>query len=547
MSGRHLLIALLVYAVPLAGGSRGESPEKPSPEENILRKAGVPTDDDGLLAFFRGRTLGDAERKRIDELIRRLGGQDFDDREAAANELKKSGARARPLIQAAVHGSDPEIASRAKRLLNELKPFPREPIMAGARLLARRAPTDTVPVLLDYLPCADHELVDEQVLAALLALTPDGGKAAPALVAALDDPQPLKRAAAAYVLGRKGDTDEREAVRTRLEDADARVRWQAAVALLAAHERAAVPTLVNLLADGPLDTAARAEDVLLRLAGEDAPAVAVTDVAATRHKCRDAWAAWWKEKEESADIGQYQEAPPPLGYILGVEYNTGRVWECDVDGAIRWVIRDLSGPMDAQMLPNGNALIAEANAKRITERDATGTVLWEKKIDGEPNGCLRLPNGHTFVSTTGSVMEFDAGGSTVYCYELRLPSNAILNDRHGRVVYALDKTVGEFDSSSHKHVKWIDLPPQENVYVDIEALPGGRFLATHLQAGCVFEVSPDGEVLWKALVPGACGATRLSNGHTLVATNHKIIELDSHAETVRETKVEGYPRRIHAR
>ncbi len=119
-----------------------------------------------------------------------------------------------------------------------------------------------------------------------------------------------------------------------------------------------------------------------------------------RRKCRDAaWAAWWKDKGDKVDVGRYVEEERPLGYTLGVEYNTGRVWECDIDGSIRWEVRDLEGPMDAQVLPNGNVLIAEADARRVTERDLKGAVLWEKKIDGEPSGCQRLADGNTFVFT----------------------------------------------------------------------------------------------------------------------------------------------------
>ena len=88
------------------------------------------------------------------------------------------------------------------------------------------------------------------------------------------------------------------------------------------------------------------------------------------------------EKGEGFDLSEYKEAERLLGYTLGVEYNTGQVWECDLDGSIRWELCDLEGPMDAQVLPNGNVLIAEADAHRVTERDLKGKVLWEQKIEG---------------------------------------------------------------------------------------------------------------------------------------------------------------------
>ena len=452
-----------------------------------------------------------------------------------------------------MHDPDAEVVRRAERFLKEVEPLPQLPAIAAARLLVRRAPADAVPVLLEYVPFAGDEAVEDEVRAALAALTPDG-KADPALTAALDDSLPVKRAAAAYVLARKGDKDQLAAVRKRLTDADATVRWQAAAGLLAVHDRAAVPALTALLADGPFDTAWRAEEVLRRLAGDKAPAVWLSDSQESRRQCADAWAAWWKEKGDGVDVAHYEEPARMLGYTLGVEYNTGRVWECDLDGSIRWEIRDLAGPMDAQVLPNGHVLIAEADAHRVTERDLKGVVAWEKKIDidpkkqanNEPNSCRRLPDGSTFVSTPNSVMEFAADGVTVYSFNLTIPTNAVRKHRNGHVIYALDSTIGEVDTS-RQHVRWIPLPKEDSGYVDVQDLPGDHFLVAHLGRGRVLEVNVAGKVLWQADVPGACGAARLPNGHTLVSANHKVVELNAWGESVWEKAAAGYARRVYRR
>ena len=443
-----------------------------------------------------------------------------------------------------------------------------------------------MPVLLEYLPFADDGAVEDEVLAALLALTPDG-KADPALAAALGESSPIKRAAAAYVLGRHGDTAQRDAVRKRLKDADAGVRWQAARGLLGVHDRAAVPCLVELLVDGPFDAAWRSEELLRRLAGDAAPAVWLDNSPEDRRKCRDAWAAWWKDKGDKVDVGRYVEAERPLGYTLGVEYNTGRVWECDLDGSIRWEIRDLDGPMDAQVLPNGNVLIAEADAHRVTERDLKGKVLWEKKIDGEPNGCQRLANGNTFVSTydrprsamsSSRVLEFAPDGTTIH--DIKLPAgagafNAIRRGRNGHFFYVVDSDVCESDATG-KALDALHLPPggdDLNNYVDLEVLPGGRFVVANSRRGRVLEVAagdinlwlaslPEkvrermshivaGEkgysILWMADVPGACGVMRLPNGHTLVGAKHKVVELGADGKPVWVKDTAGYVRRVYRR
>src|SRR5947209_1694345 len=95
----------------------------------------------------------------------------------------------------------------------------------------------------------DDEGVEEAVLEALPAVAAPGGKAAPALVKALADKEPLRRAAAARALG--AVPGQRPAVRRLLDDAEPRVRYEAAAALVRAGDRLAVATPVALLGEGP--------------------------------------------------------------------------------------------------------------------------------------------------------------------------------------------------------------------------------------------------------------------------------------------------------
>ena len=48
-------------------------------------------------------------------------------------------------------------------------------------------------------------------------------------------------------------------------------------------------------------------------------------------------------------------------------------------------------------------------------------------------------------------------------------------------------------------------------------------------------------------MPGACGLDRLPNGHTIIAANRKVIELNAEGKPVWEKTVEGYVRRIYRR
>jgi outer membrane protein assembly factor BamB len=215
-------------------------------------------------------------------------------------------------------------------------------------------------------------------------------------------------------------------------------------------------------------------------------------------------------------------------------------------GALRWELTGLAGPMEAQVLPGGRVLVVESNNNTLSERDFKGKVLWEKKLSWSPTGCRRLPDGHTFVSHHGGVLELDRAGKKVY--ELNLPdggSNAIARHRNGHVIYARDNEIVEVDTAGKK-VRAVPLPPH-SMYVGIEGLPGDRFVVANSSSGRVLEVDAKGKVLWEANVPGACGVTRLPNGHTLVSASHLVVELDRAGKKVWEKRRDGYVRRVRRR
>src|SRR5262249_5743972 len=141
--------------------------------------------------------------------------------------------------------------------------------------------------------------------------------------------------------------------------------------------------------------------------------------ADARVKVVAAWRAWWRSSADKVDLDRLGDATRPMGLTLGIEYNTGRVWECDRAGKLRWQIRDLRGPMEAQVLPGGRVLVCESNGNTLSERDTTGKVLWQKGLGAfSPTGCQRLPNGNTFVSSYNAVLEFDRAGKELYRFNL---------------------------------------------------------------------------------------------------------------------------------
>jgi HEAT repeat protein len=282
-----LLPALLAPAA-VAAGPRGD--------EQLLRAAGLPTDDAGLLDFFRRRARPGAGRERLTALVGDLGDTSAEKRDRAAAELIALGPVAVPLLrQAARDPDDAPRAARARQCLDLLTGEQGAALpAAAARLLAGRGPAGASEALLAYLPYADDETVLDEVRSALVTLATRDGPPDAALLRALDDPLALRRATAAEVLA--ADDGPQAAPRLRLLLADPRpaVRLRVALALARdAHDADAVTALIGLLGDAAPADARRAEDYLQALAGEQAPNVPLREDAASRRKCRDAWAAWW--------------------------------------------------------------------------------------------------------------------------------------------------------------------------------------------------------------------------------------------------------------
>jgi hypothetical protein len=514
-------------------------------DEDILGAARVSTDAKTLLEYFRQRTFVESDRKTIEEQLTNLGSRSFAKRERAFEDLKKRGIAAIPFLRQALTSPDLETRRRAERCLAEIERDNSPEVTAAVvRLLASKAVPEAVNVLIAYAPHAEDDNVEEALLEALVSSTPEKSRPDPSLIAALKDDHALRRAAAAYVLGRCSDPALQTDVRRLLADKEAKVRFRAAQGLLLGRDRSAIPALAAQLIDTPLNLAWQVEELLVRLAGESAPGVSLgTGDAETRLKCRNAWVQWALKHGERADLTRVQDLRRLLGLTLGIEYNTKRIWECTPDGAIRWEITNLHGPMEAWVLPGNRVLIADGN--NVTERDFKGTILRSfENINSGPTGCQRLQNGNTFMSSYTQVMEFDKDGKKIYEYDIG-GSNAIRKHRNGNVIYATDTHIIEMDTAGRR-VRSIPLPRQ-SMYVGIEDIGPDRFLVANSNSGRVIEVDATGKILWEGNVSGACGVTRLPTGNTLVATSNRVVELDRKGTVVWEKKTTGYVRRVHRR
>jgi hypothetical protein len=176
MSTTLLLGSLLALAgaaqTAMPPSSDKEVPQTVSEDERLVRDADITPDAAGLLAFFRKRTLTEDDRRGMARLVAQLGARSFVRREEASRRLQEWGPPALSFLTPAARlGTDLEVVRRAERIIDFISqgPGPNLP-RAGARLLVRLRPPEAVGVLLDYLPYADDDTVQEEVLDALAAL-----------------------------------------------------------------------------------------------------------------------------------------------------------------------------------------------------------------------------------------------------------------------------------------------------------------------------------------------------------------------------------------
>ncbi len=521
-----LPLALMIASLGLfaATAASGQSPAqaKSTQDEIELLKSGVATDDAALLDYFRRRTPSVEEQKTLKLRAGQLGSNVFQVRVKATEELIRAGRAALPHLREIAKHTDTETARRAHYCIQVIEQNTRLGLAATAsRLLAERNSAGALETLLAYLPFVDESWVEDEIRQSVKRLGLNDGKAAPALERALTDSESKRRVVAAWIVGLSSDARQRAEVLPRLSDNVPEVRFHAASSLLASQEKAAVPTLIALLSVDIPELAWRAEDLLFRLAGDNAPSVWL-DMAKDNNgqKAQIAWETWWNANHAKIDWKALKLDEQSLGLTLVAENQrsdgSGRLYEANAAGQIRWEVR-VANPIDAQWLPGGRILVGDSRASQIYEMDSRGNIGW-KHSGIAPTSLQRLPNGNTVVSTYQKIIEITRDGAIVFTYltqghtyhARKLPDgHYVWIDACGEIaeIDAAGKLIGKTKVGTG--LAW----------GSIERLGNGHYLVALGGIGKVQEIDMAGKIYWEKVVSNPNRAIRLANGHTLVASH----------------------------
>jgi hypothetical protein len=371
----------------------------------ILQAVGVATDGPGLVAFFQRQTSSEEQRRMIGKLIGQLGNDDFQVREKASRELIALGPASVPALQLALRHADAEVRARAQRCLNAFKNVPPGDLLAAAvRVLAARQPPRGVETLITYLPDVAAPEVEDEIAKALTVLGMRNNQADPALVRALEDPLPVRRAIAGEALAAASDGKYLPKVRKLVSDPDRAVRLHVAAALVCAQDKEIVPALIDLVADLPAGQASQIEDLLHQLAGPKAPQIKPGGGASGREKYRAAWKAWWKEQGAIVKFAQLDAGPPRKAKVSARASATEKDEVApdkafDLDPPIGW---NSGGPAPQWIEADLGTTTHLANLRLRVNQSPDGITTHEVWVSNAPIGddlakakLVHTFNGHT--------------------------------------------------------------------------------------------------------------------------------------------------------
>src|SRR5262245_29678887 len=117
---RRLLLTIGLLA--LWAGTLGADEDLVARDEQILKNAGLKSDAEALLEFFRGRILAEGDRDKIKAIIKKLGSRIYREREQTAHELIAKGPVVVEMLRAAIEESnDLELIRRAEVCLQRIQ------------------------------------------------------------------------------------------------------------------------------------------------------------------------------------------------------------------------------------------------------------------------------------------------------------------------------------------------------------------------------------------------------------------------------------------
>lgn len=311
---RLLRVACLLVVCLVLPPVRPAAAADSAADEHLVKSAGLAVDGPALLDFLRQRGAPpDPERATL--LLRTFLDPEAKeaDKAKAAVALVALGPPALPRLKSSLnYPSFQKEKTRIEACIKwldgpEAAALPR----AVVRLVARRQLDGSVAALLSFAPAAEDETVLNEVRDALAVLAVRRGQVDPVLLdAVIRDPDSSRRAVATEALGRVVAADPGGRGRKLLHSPNPVLRLRIALTLIDLGHGAAVPVLIDLLAQLNPAMAREALVTLQNTAGPLAPPTPLGTSPESQKKCRDAWAAWWQGHDAATLLDYFRKRTP---------------------------------------------------------------------------------------------------------------------------------------------------------------------------------------------------------------------------------------------
>lgn len=537
-SRRHFFVNsswLLVVSALLAAAPTSQ------PELQVIREtlaqASIEATPAGALRWLEQIQSPSPLRRQLEIDVLDLASEEYEIRQRAMERLERAPFVPPRLLDAAIQGADAEARWRAQRIRERSENRQTNVLDAVVSQIVLAPPEGTVLRLVDALPLARHADVQERVL-----------KEIRRLATAEHERELVKRLTTSDVALRRGaiagltvvsSPDKLPELRPFLDDKQPSVALEAARGLLNRGDRTAIKALVDRLSQS--DTAGRvlAFGYLRAVTGQSF-GFDPYDPPRKQAAALEAWTTWLERDSATARLMLPLEWHPTGRGDLGGNtlISTGRlgqVLELDPRGEVAW--RFPIRAWSAEKLPNGNVLIASLEEQRLVEVDSVGNTRWELPGIGATR-AKPLANGNLLVADFAGkrVLEINRRRTIVWqhatgesCFDAdRLPN--------GHTVVGCSNLVKEITPDFRKVREW----PIFGRLNGLQALPNGRILVANFGSNEVVELGDTKDELWKYSIPQPSDAFRLSNGHTLITTTSRVVELDGQKQLVREWAKSDY-------
>jgi HEAT repeat protein len=312
MNNRTFL-PFLAAALLTSGFARdGRAADTADPDQARLDAAMLATNNAALVAFLNLRERGEPAHGTLDQLLENLGASTPDARQQACADLVSIGTPVLPRLRALAREGG-RSAALARHCVTAIEGDGGTLTIAVARLLANRRASHATRVFLAYLPHAENDRVLQEIVELLRTVAHnESGTADPAVVNALGDEHPLRRATAVALLAEDNLAPHRDAIRKLLLDPAPSVRLRAALVLAKVDDPQAVAALIALLGDvGDGETRSAIEDFLTELAGALGPDLKNGKATLTSGQAREDWLRWWHDTEDPGFLSELKKRTRP--------------------------------------------------------------------------------------------------------------------------------------------------------------------------------------------------------------------------------------------